>query len=70
MAMVHVDDREVRHVLDNGKVECVAWDELEEVSILTTSDGPFLDDVFLGRYTSRNADFVHVFLSGGFMPRP
>jgi hypothetical protein len=43
---VQIDEQGVRQALSNGKVESVAWDELIEVYILTTSDGPFTDDVF------------------------
>jgi len=41
-----VDDQGVRRELADGKVESVAWEELVEVSILTTCDGPFAEDVF------------------------
>ena len=44
--VIRVDDRGVRRELPNGKVERVAWDDLVEVSIMTTSDGPVADDVF------------------------
>jgi hypothetical protein len=43
---IRIDDRGVDRELANGKVEEVAWDDLEEVSVLTTADGPFAEDVF------------------------
>jgi hypothetical protein len=46
MATIQIDDRGVRHPLDGGKLEQVAWDDLQEVTILTTSGGPFVEDVF------------------------
>jgi hypothetical protein len=45
-ATTNIDDRGVRRELANGKVEAVAWDDLEEVCVLTTADGPFAEDVF------------------------
>jgi len=44
--VVHIDDHGVRRDLAGGKVEQVTWDDLQEVSILTTGDGPFAEDVF------------------------
>ncbi|MFF0491124.1 hypothetical protein ACWDSJ_22775 [Nocardia sp. NPDC003482] len=46
MAGVEINDRFVRRTLDNGRVEEVLWQELSEVRIITTADGPFADDVF------------------------
>ena len=43
---VHVDDNGVRRDLGNGQVEQVTWADLLEVFIVTTSDGPFAEDVF------------------------
>src|SRR5262245_9150719 len=43
---IKVDDRGVRRELANGTVELVAWDGLDEVSVLATADGPFAEDVF------------------------
>jgi hypothetical protein len=45
-ATITVDDTGVRRDLGGGKVEQVVWDDLLEVSVLTTSDGPFTEDVF------------------------
>lgn len=41
-----IDDRGVRRDLGNGKSEDVAWSNLVEVQIVTTDEGPWLDDVF------------------------
>src|SRR5262245_31341211 len=43
---IRIDDHGVRRELANGKVEQVAWDDLEEMFVLTTADGPFAEDVF------------------------
>ncbi len=43
---IHIDDRGVRRELPDGKVEQVAWDDVQEVAVLTTGDGPFAEDVF------------------------
>ncbi|VXC05797.1 hypothetical protein [Aeromicrobium sp. 9AM] len=43
---IDVDDDGVRRVLPDGTVERVRWDELREVRIATTADGPFNEDVF------------------------
>jgi hypothetical protein len=43
---IRVDETGVRRELPGGKVEQVAWDDLQEVVVLTTSDGPFAEDVF------------------------
>ena len=41
-----IDDRGVRRVLGSGKIEAVEWKDLVEVQIVTTDEGPFVDDVF------------------------
>jgi hypothetical protein len=43
---IRVDDRGVSRRLANGTEEKVAWDDLAEVFVLTTGDGPFAEDVF------------------------
>jgi len=42
--------------------ESIAWDALAEVSIITTSDGPFADDVF---FALQNADGSGVLVPQG-----
>lgn len=44
--MVTIDDRGVRRDLGDGTVEEIAWQDLVEVQIVTTDEGPFVDDVF------------------------
>lgn len=43
---VTIDDRGVRRDLGDGTLEEVAWNDLVEVQIVTTDQGPFVDDVF------------------------
>lgn len=43
---IQIDDTGVRRELTEGRFESVTWDDLLEVSIVTTSDGPFAEDVF------------------------
>ena len=42
-----VDDLGVRRTLRNGRTESVIWDDLIEVAIVTTSEGPANEDVFI-----------------------
>ena len=44
-AMVTYDDRGVARRLADGRVESIRWDQLAEVAIVTTDEGPFVDDV-------------------------
>ncbi len=32
--------------MPDGRVESVSWNELQEVAIITTDEGPLVDDVF------------------------
>jgi hypothetical protein len=43
---VFIDDLVVRRELGGGAIEEVAWEDLVEVQIVTTDEGPFVDDVF------------------------
>ena len=43
---VTFDDESVMRTLANGQVETVRWDDLLHVQIMTTDEGPFVDDVF------------------------
>ena len=43
---VTFDDTGVRRVTPDGRVEEVLWNDLVEVRIVTTSEGPFAEDVF------------------------
>jgi hypothetical protein len=44
--MIEIDDHGVRRRLADGTVEQVAWDDLVEVSVLTTSNRSLGEDVF------------------------
>ena len=43
---VSFDETGVVRVMGDGRTEAVRWDELREVRIVTTDQGPFADDVF------------------------
>jgi hypothetical protein len=43
---VVVSDAEVTCTRPDGKVESVAWGDLQKVDVLTTGDGPFVPDMF------------------------
>ena len=43
---VEMDEYGVTRYLSDGTKEYVAWDDLAEVEIVTTADGPFIEDVF------------------------
>jgi len=43
---VQLTDDSITHVRPDGKVETLGWDQLEEVLIVTTGDGPFAEDLF------------------------
>jgi len=43
---VFIDGLVVRRELGDGAIEEVAWEDLVEVQIVTTDEGPFVDDVF------------------------
>lgn len=45
-AVLQVDDVGVSRQLPNGTKESVRWDELREVEILTTDEGPWCEDFF------------------------
>jgi hypothetical protein len=43
---VAFDDHSIRRDLSDGRVETIAWQELDEISIVTTDQGPWVDDVY------------------------
>jgi hypothetical protein len=43
---VTFDEIGVQRVMQNGKVESVTWDDLQQVFIITTDEGPFQEDVY------------------------
>ncbi len=40
------DNRIVTRTMPDGRTESVRWDQLKEVGILTTDEGPLVDDMF------------------------
>ena len=44
--VIHMTDSDVSCHRPDGVVETVRWDELQQVQVLTTSDGPFAPDCF------------------------
>jgi hypothetical protein len=40
------DEHGVLRTMSNGSTESVTWEELREVAIVTTGEGPFADDVY------------------------
>jgi hypothetical protein len=68
---VTFDDEQVVRTLANGQVESVRWSDLQQVSIMTTSDGPRADDIFfllhgegnLGCAIPQSADGVDALLA-------
>ena len=43
---VTFDDDKVVRTLPDGRVETVRWDDLQQIAIMTTGEGPIADDVF------------------------
>ena len=43
---VEFDEREIRRWPPGGKLESIRWDELHEIGIVTTDEGPWAEDVF------------------------
>jgi hypothetical protein len=43
---IFIDDLGVGRELENGSTEQVSWEDLVEVLIVTTDEGPFAEDVF------------------------
>jgi hypothetical protein len=43
---VSFDDSTITRTMPNGKTETVRWDDLKEVGIITTDEGPFNEDVY------------------------
>ena len=45
-SLVSFDDRAIYYVHEDGITEELEWDRLTEVEIVTTDQGPFVEDVF------------------------
>jgi hypothetical protein len=43
---VTFDEQEIRRHLVDGCIETIAWNDIDEISIVTTDQGPWADDVF------------------------
>jgi hypothetical protein len=43
---VAFDDTGVTRTLSDGRIETVTWEELQEVFIITTDEGPYVEDVY------------------------
>ncbi|GHU06754.1 hypothetical protein FACS1894158_14110 [Betaproteobacteria bacterium] len=43
---VQFDDTKVTRTMRDGRQETIQWSELKEVAVITTDEGPFVDDVF------------------------
>ena len=43
---VSYDEESIVRRLSDGRTEVIRWDDIQRVSIVTTDDGPFTDDVF------------------------
>jgi hypothetical protein len=43
---VEFDDHEIRRFLPDGRKESILWRDLHYIHIMTTSEGPWVDDVF------------------------
>jgi hypothetical protein len=64
-----IDEQGVRRDLGGGRVESVSWDELREVRIVTTSAGPFVEDVFYLLVGDEGGCAVPSFAAGDLLPR-
>jgi hypothetical protein len=43
---VEFDEITITRTMRDGKQETLQWSELREIAIITTDEGPFVDDVF------------------------
>ena len=43
---VSFDETGVKRIMRDGRTEFISWDELQEVVIITTDRGPWVDDVY------------------------
>jgi YD repeat-containing protein len=55
---LEVTDVGVTRTLEDGRVESVTWDALAKVTVATTSQGPFAEDVFFVLETSDSGCLV------------
>ena len=45
-----IDDQGTRCEYPDGNVEAVRWDEMRKVAIITTDEGPFVEDVYFALF--------------------
>jgi hypothetical protein len=62
---IEMDEAGVRKVTGEKVLEAVAWDVLNKVEILTTSDGPWGEDMF---WVLHGADSTGVIVPSGMAP--
>lgn len=43
---VSFDDKVITRTLPDGTIETVRWDDLQEVGVVTTDEGPWVEDVY------------------------
>jgi len=67
--VITIDGEGVTRAFANGKSEHIAWKDLTEVSILTTSGGPYVDDFFWVLLGEGSGCFVPGPLAAGLMGR-
>ena len=46
LGRIEIDSELVRFHHPDGETQQIQWDDLEEVGIVTTDEGPFVEDVF------------------------
>lgn len=46
LGKIEIDSELVRFHHPDGEIHQIRWDELDEVGIVTTDEGPFVEDVF------------------------
>jgi len=42
----YMDENGLRREISDGTIETVKWDELNKITIITTDQGPYFEDVF------------------------
>ena len=46
LGRAEIDSESVRYYRPDGETQQIQWDDLDEVGIVTTDEGPFVEDVF------------------------
>lgn len=55
---IHMNDEEIVREISDGTTEKVRWDELRKVTIITTDQGPFFEDVFFVLETEKSGALI------------